>query len=75
MDGLRRHRRDESEEAQTLQLRCGKKGRDTGRTLFLELCGMFLAFLSELKKTFILFMQRKQELSGDRGILGTGEEV
>lgn len=41
---------------------------------FLVLCGMFLAFLSELMKIFVLFIRRKQELSGDMRILGTGRD-
>lgn len=49
--------------------------RDVILVGFLVLCGMFLAFLSELKKIFVLFMRRKQELSGDKRILGTGGEM
>lgn len=49
--------------------------RDVTLVGFLVLCGMFLAFLSELKEIFVLFIWRKQELSGDMRILGTGEEM
>lgn len=64
MTGRRRHR--------LYSYGVGRR-RDVILVGFLVLCGMFLAFLSELKKIFVLFIWRKQELSGDTRILGTGE--